>query len=198
MAKNNSKEDIHNRIEKLKQQLKKQGKGNIIALGEGGCSPELEEKFYQYILAFEQIEAVQLFEILVNGGLELPTPEKLDNVQISKKLWQVINGLSLLGVFLYSTDHLSDRELYEYLWYDCLHEPTVIQPENQDSAYHVDLIGSGSEEDLFIFLKYYADETDRKMWAGDLPQNDFPGSEKKPYDRDRLLPTRENWREARC
>ena len=159
MTKNNSKENIHNRIEHLKQQLKKQGKENIISLGQDDSSPELEEKFYQYILDFEKIEAVQLFETLVNGGLDLPSPEKLDDVQMSEKLWQVINGLSFLGVFLYSTDHLSDRELYKYLWHDCLHEPAIIQPENQDSAYHIDMIGSGSEEDLFIFLKYYADET---------------------------------------
>ena len=88
---------------------------------------------------------------------------------------------------------MSDRELYENLWHDHLREETFIQPGTPDCACHLDIIGSGSEEDIFIYLKYYADEEDRRSWASDYPQEDFPSHEKKPYNRDIHLPKREKW-----
>lgn len=193
MPKNNPKKDRQAHIDNLKQQLKKHGKGEVISFESDECPADIQEEFLQYVLSFEQGDHKPLFETLVNGGLDLPPPEALDDTQLNKKLWQVINAMSFLGVFLYSTDHLSDRTLYEHLWHDSLREDTFIQPENQDVACNIDIIGSGSEEDIFIYLKYYANEEDRNWWAKDFPLDNFPAPEKKPYDRDRLLPKRENW-----
>jgi len=39
----------------------------------------------------------------------LPPPDELSDSELSVKLWEVINMLALLGTFLHSTDHLSDR-----------------------------------------------------------------------------------------
>ena len=193
MSKDDSKEDSQARIENLKRQVKEHGKGDIISFGVDECPSELQEQFWEHVLSFEQGQHITLFETLVNGGLSLPSPETLDEAQLSKKLWQVINAMSLLGVFLYSTDHLSDRGLYEHLWHDSLREEGFFQPTNQDLACHLDILGSGSEEDIFLFLKYYANDEERSFWADDFPLDDFPAPEKKPYDRDRLLPKRENW-----
>ena len=198
MSKDNSKDDSLTRIKSLKKQLEEQSKGDISSFGLDECPTELKEKFYEYIVDFEQQQSSQLFTTLVDGGLVLPSPESLDDAQLTKKLWQLINALSLLGVFLYSTDHLSDRNLYEKLWHEELREECFIQPENQNFACHIDMIGSGSEEDIFIFLKYYADDKERKYWADFYPLESFPRPEKKPYDRDRLLPIRDNWIAAQC
>ena len=74
--------------------------------------------------------------------------------QLKDTLWEVIHALAGLGTYLHSTDHLSDRELYTHLWSESLREPTVIMPENPDFAYHIDLVGSGSDEDTFLYLKH--------------------------------------------
>ena len=198
MSKDDSKENNQTCIENLKRQVKKQVKGEIISFGLDECSSELEKKFWEYMLSFEKGQHTQLFRTLTNGGLSLPTPDTLDDSQLTKKLWQVINSLSLLGVFLYHTDHLSDRDLYEHLWHDSLREDGFIQPTNQDYACHLDIVGSGNEEDTFIFLKYYASEEERNWWTNEYPQDDFPTPEQKPYDRDRHLPKREEWGEGQC
>jgi len=78
-------------------------------------SQELREQFWERVVAYEKAEWITPFELLVQGGMELPAPEELDESQLTAKLWEVIPGLAMLRVFLYSTDHLSNRELYEEL-----------------------------------------------------------------------------------
>ena len=59
---------------------------------------------------------------------------------------------------------------------------------NQDSACHYQLLSSGSEEDTYLYLKYFADEEWRKDWLKQFPDHNMPDPEDPPYDRDRLLP----------
>jgi hypothetical protein len=81
--------------------------------------------------------------------------------------------------------------LYTLLWRDTLHEEVKALPYDEDSAYHIDLLGSGSEEDLQLYLKYYADEEERGRWLKDFPDVAMPDHEHPPYDRDRYLPQAE-------
>ncbi|MEE7626149.1 hypothetical protein V3O24_08245 [Methylobacter sp. Wu8] len=152
-------------------------------------STELQEQFWERVVAFEEAEWTTSFDQLVQGGMELPAPEALDDSQLSAKLWEVIRGLAMLRTFLYCTDHLSDRELYEELWHEVLREETPDMPVNEDSACHIDLVGSGSEQDNELYLRYYADEEDRRRWAKDWPNDVMPKHEPLPYDRDRHLPS---------
>ncbi len=64
-------------------------------------------------------------------------------------------------------------------------------PPNPDSACHLDIIGSGSEEDIEIALKYYDDEEERAFWREQFPEDPIPDHEDPPYDRDRHLPQRD-------
>jgi hypothetical protein len=153
-------------------------------------STELREQFWERVVAFEEAEWVTSFDQLVQGGMELPAPEELDDSQLSAKLWEVIRGLATLRTFLYSTDHLSDRELYEELWHEVLREETPDMPINESSACHIDLVSSGSEHDNELYLRYYADEEERQRWAKDWPNDAIPEHEALPYDRDRHLPSR--------
>ena len=93
-----------------------------------------------------------------------------------------------MGAYLEHTDHLSDRELYILLWGDVLLEEIVFQSGDMNLACHIDLIGSGSEEDNNIYLKYYADEDDRTLWVKEFPGESVPSRERLPFDRDRQLP----------
>ena len=140
------------------------------------------------MLAFERADAVPLFDRLIQAGVLLPSPEDLSDDDLHNTLWQVIRTLALLGAYLHCTNHLSDRELYSHLWREALREPTVLLPHEPAFSMHLDVIGSGSEEDMAIYLRYYADETTRLEWARDFPDLAMPAHEEPPHDRDRLLP----------
>ena len=156
-------------------------------------SQELREQFWEYVVAYEEAERITSFDLLMQGGVALPAPEELDDMQLNAKLWEVIRGLALLRTFLYNTNHLSDRELYEELWHEELLVENPDMPINENSACHIDLVGSGSKEDSELYLRYYADEEDRNQWAKDWPNDIIPAHETPPYDRDRYLPTRNQY-----
>jgi hypothetical protein len=107
---------------------------------------DLEEVFQDCVDAYENTEARPLSDVLPESGVRLPRPEELDDAQLKDKLWELINALALHGTFLHCTDHLSDRELYTELWTEILPEPTVLMPGNLSYGYHIDMVGSGSEE----------------------------------------------------
>ncbi len=153
----------------------------------------LREQFWEYVVAYEEAERITSFDLLVQGGVALPAPEELDDMQLNAKLWEVIRGLALLRIFLYSTNHLSDRELYEELWHEELRVENPDMPIDENYACHIDLVGSGSEEDAELYLRYYADEETRNQWAKDWPNTIIPAHEAPPYDRDRYLPTRDQY-----
>jgi hypothetical protein len=120
-------------------------------------------------------------------GIDLPPPGDLTDEEITAKIWEVVEGLKELHVFLGSTDHLCDRELYVKLWNDSLPEETFICTL-PNAACHIDLVGSGSEEDIETWLRYYGDEVDRELWSRQWPDHPVPAHEELPYDRDRFLP----------
>lgn len=128
------------------------------------------------------------FDTLVAMGVLLPSPEELSDAQLSAKLWEVIEALAFLGAYLEHTDHLSDRELYSRLWSEELREASLFLPDDPDSAWHIDFVGSGSEEDVVLYLTYYADEEERQLWRADWWDGPLPFSKPVPYDRDRHLP----------
>lgn len=151
-------------------------------------SGAMREQFWERVEAFESKEWTTSFDLLVQGGMTLPAPEELDDLQLTAKLWEVIRGLAMLRIFLYNTNHLSDRELYQELWQQVLREENPVMPINENSACHIDLVSSGSEEDNELYLRYYADEEARQIWSLDWPEDDMPEHEVPPYDRDRYLP----------
>ncbi|NLV32515.1 MAG: hypothetical protein GXY47_15340 [Acidobacteria bacterium] len=146
------------------------------------------EMFAQEMRFMERVGARPLFDHLEEGGVALPSPETLDDEALHARLWEVIRAMALLGHYLTSTDHLSDRELYERLWNEILREPSCIPPQGSRAACHIDILGGCSAEDLAIRMKYYADEDEREGWASDFPDDEMPPHEDLPYDRDQFLP----------
>ena len=69
-------------------------------------------------------------------------------------------------------DHLSDRELYTLLWSDLL--PQQMDALDEDTTWHIDILGGCSEEDLQLRLKYYADDDFRDCWAKEWPDDELP------------------------
>ncbi len=142
----------------------------------------------QNIVAYESAPWTTHYQQLQEAGVELPDPETLDDEKLTAKLWEVIEALARMRVFLQSTNHLSDRELYTLLWSDVLLEEVKAMVFDEYSAWHIDLIGSGSDEDIHLWMKHYADEETRRQWMKDWPDYDLPKHEDPPYDRDRHLP----------
>jgi len=152
------------------------------------CPPETAAQFWLSVAAYEQAPWTTHFQELLDAGVELPAPESMDDLQLAAKLSEVVDGLARMRVFLSQTDHLSDRELYTLLWKDTLREPVKDMPRDESSAWHIDLLSGGGEEDTRLYMKYYADEETRRGWLADFPDDEMPPHEEPPYDRDRFLP----------
>ena len=188
MAKPKADDDQEKRIEALKRQAEELSGGDMEIGALDDCSAETEEAFWEHIVDYEEAPWTTHFQQLENAGVSLPAPDSLKDEELTAKLWEVIQKLALLHVFIEQTDHLSDREVYTYLLNDCLQEETKAMPMAANSAYHIQLLSSGSDEDNFLYLKYYADEDWRRQWHKEWPKDLMPDHEDPTYDRDRLLP----------
>ena len=191
-SKQQTNEERQRHIRELQERLQRIAGGPVSMGFSEDCPEEIRERFLESVVAFEEAEPVALFDELGKMGLQLPAPEEMDDVQLYNKLWEIIRCMSLLGSYLHNTGHLSDRELYRRLWSELLREPTVLLPHNQNYAEHIDIIGSGNEEDIQIYLKYYADEEERQHWAEEPMAGPIPPHEPLPFDRDRILPQAPN------
>lgn len=176
-------DDQETRIAKLRRELEKLG-GSTVTLE--AMPADMEEQFLRHVLEYERAEEISLLQHLENAGLEIPAPDQLDQTALTAKLDEMIQRMATLGVYLLNTNHLNDRELYEYLYHNALREDAVLFPENPSYAYMIDL--TGSDEDTQTYLKYYADEEHRKQWARDWPDDPLPQHEDPPFNRDSSLP----------
>jgi hypothetical protein len=180
--------DKEERIKNLRAELEKIG-GTVVDRLESMPS-DMEEEFLRHVLEYETAQPISFLTWLANSGIEVPAPDKLDDKTLSIKLQEVIYGMAYVGAYLLHTNHLSDRELYEFLS-EFLTEEVVLFPENPDYAYIIDMIGnveSGSDDDIQTYLKYYADDKARVKWGHDWPGDKIPKHEDPPFDRDRFLP----------
>ena len=180
-------ESPKNEIEALKRRAEElSGHMEIGALDD--CPAEVEEAFWKHVVDYEEAPWTTHFRQLESAGVLLPEPDSLNDEELTDKLWEVIQKLALLHVFVDQTNHLSDRELYTFLWAGALRDETKALPLAANSAYHIEPLGGCSEEDMQLYLKYYADEDWRRQWHKDWPNDPIPAHEDPPYDRDRLLP----------
>ena len=71
-------QDLQRRIDELLD--------DAIMFDESEDMPEgLHNQFMDYITAFEEAEWVTTFDVLVQGGMELPRPDELDDTQLSRQ-----------------------------------------------------------------------------------------------------------------
>ena len=188
MAKLEDNDDQDKRIEDLKRRAEELCGGEMEVGTIDDCPAEVEESFWKHVVDYEEAPLTTNFQQLEEAGVSLPAPDSLNDEELTAKLWEVIQKLALLRVFIAQTDHLSDRELYTHLWTDSLREETPMMPPNANGAWHIEMRGGWSEEDTQLYLKYYADEAWRRDWHKDFPDDAIPAHEELRYDRDRLLP----------
>ncbi len=177
--------EIH--IEKMKRELDDLAGGSMISGSFGEASPALAEIFLERVCAFENAEYDTNFNRLVERGVEMVPPAELDDTNLAAKLREVLCGLAAIRCFLHDTDHLSDRELYTWLWTDGLREETP-DLSRLGGAWRTSPIGSCTDQDIATFLKYYASKKERRRWKKDFPNDVLPPRCSLPYDRHRTLP----------
>lgn len=175
------------RIERMKRELEELSGGSMVTGSFEEVSPELEEIFLERACEFERAPWGTNCDRLVRHGIELIPPAELDDPALRAKLYEVVRGLATIRCFLEDTDHLSDRELYTWLWSNALREETP-DLSQLGGAWHTSPIGSGNDEDTAIFLKYYATEKERHHWKREFPNDPLPPRCSLPYNRDRNLP----------
>lgn len=131
------------------------------------------------------VEEVVPFEMLLALGMELPPPYRVPDQSLEPLLSTIVDTLASMRIFLEFTDHLSDRELYEILWSEVLREE-VWMSNHRDAATFLSLCRYEAE-DTEAWLRYYADEEERRRWAAECG-TEVPAHCDLPYDRDRFLP----------
>ena len=182
--------DQHERIEQLKQEVRRLAGGDDQSFGIDNLPPDLAEEFLQRVIAFETAPMVTDFAQLLADGVELPDPDTVADGEVGAILWRVIVALSRHRVFLERTNHLNDRELYSVLWHNVLREEHAALPGGIPGGWHVDI--PGDDGDATSYLTYYATERDREMWRKDFPDARMPPHREPAYDRDARLPVPED------
>lgn len=80
--------------------------------------------------------------LLEHGIIPVPPQELTNDTDLHDELWTIIEGLSLVGLFLMNTDHLTDRDLYCRLYYKILDEQTRLMPPASEAAEYIDCFHS--------------------------------------------------------
>jgi hypothetical protein len=119
---------------------------------------------------------------LQKRGFTPPAPDEVSDADMNTALTNVIWALYDLHVEIDDADHLSDRELYTAL-YEYLGEDTMVFPDIPNATTHWSPIGSCTDEDMQVYLRYYADDQRRLEWAKEYPEDPMPSSELPPHFR---------------
>jgi len=178
---------VEARLQHLKHRLREMG---ICECSEHSAlsDPELQLAFLEQVLAIEAEPCTTYAHQLISRGIQLPPPEDIPEDRVVDKLQQIIDALSGLRVFLTNTGHLSDLQLYKELWSEALNEFTWDMSGCTNGGMHLDLLGSGSEEDTQTWLAYFADEQQRREWQDQFPHETLPPRKELVSDRDTELP----------
>ncbi|MFZ0430009.1 MAG: hypothetical protein WAO20_17970 [Acidobacteriota bacterium] len=175
------------RISRLRERLREITGSEMLHYENPNVPPEIIEQSLRQIVQYEEAD-MGLVPVVKLPPLEFPCLDNLADEEVHELLWQKIRELSDRRIFLDQTDHLSDRELYEVLCSPEMRECTT-RAIGPNGAIHFDILGGYSDEDIELYLRYYADTVDRAFWEDDWPGDELPPHEDPPYSRDCRLPS---------
>ena len=125
---------------------------------------------------------------LAKENVSLLPPAEITEETLTPILWELLHNLALRGFYVLHTDHLSDGELYNDLWQHGLREPAHLPGRNPRGGWFHDFLGSWGEDDMRLWLRYYASDEERAKHAAEWPKDAIPPKEKPPFNRDWRLP----------
>ncbi|HEY3242613.1 MAG TPA: hypothetical protein VGM03_04600 [Phycisphaerae bacterium] len=125
------------RINELKEQANELVGREMTHWESPDCPPEIAEQFWKNVIEYEKAPLTTHFDQLAEQGQAPPAPDELTDEQISDRLWKLIQNLAARRIFMDRTNHLSDRELYEYLWSRGLREKVPDMHMGSSGAWHL-------------------------------------------------------------
>ncbi len=99
---------------------------------------------------------------------------------VGDELRTLLDHLASLGVVVEFGDHLSDRELYVWIGEQLNGHMALVH----DYILHLDVIGSGGDEDNQLYLTYYASDAERARWKTEFPDEELPPRKELQYKRE--------------
>ncbi|MCO6044159.1 hypothetical protein NG895_09590 [Aeoliella sp. ICT_H6.2] len=133
-----------------------------------------ENEFLESMLEWERAPMVPISQWF-DPELLLPHPDHLSQDDLSGLLCSVVEQLYQQYIVLDFTNHLDDRQLYTLIYRDILpsYEKKLAK---RRSFLHWDC--ANIEGDPSIWLRYYASDEERDVWAGEtgepLPPREVP------------------------
>lgn len=138
---------------------------------------------------FEDVEWHVARSILARHGFEPHSRETISEQETRGRLWELIYAMAARRFYLSCTDHLSDDELHHWLHKNWLDEATAdLPPEAALDTRISPVCECGEEEGTLIWIRYYADEEERRLLAKKYAAEAIPPHEDPQHDRDRFLP----------
>jgi hypothetical protein len=179
-------------IEAMKRKARELVGGEMIeGSGQQIVPLDIQHQFWQNVLATESAPYKLRREILAEAGFRAPAPNALTDQEVTAHLWRLINALAERRIFIFSTNHLSDRELYTLLVEAVLEEEMQLLPSDAGWSCRIcihEYGAPGDEDGSLLYLRYYADEATRAHWVQEF-QEEIPPHCDPPFDRDRHLPS---------
>jgi hypothetical protein len=125
---------------------------------------------------------------LVEQNIPLLPPAEITDETVTPILWELLHNLALRGFYVLHTDHFSDRDLYAELWERGLRDPAHLPGRNPRGGWFHDFLGGWGENDMQLWLRFYASDEERAKHAKDWPKDRIPPKEKPISNRDWRLP----------
>jgi len=163
--------------------------GGEVGMPPGKTPSEADLEFMEEVLAWETTPRSSNREWLKRQGLQFLPAFACSDAQLAVELPRLIRALATARVFLYHTNHLSDRELYELLCREVLPDECSDGARTEQDGFHWDFAGGG--RDMEAWLQYHAGPAERREWQQEFPDEILPPKKRAPFDRDRHLPQRE-------
>ncbi len=147
--------------------------------------PLLDPTLEAHLRACEPENWTPPAEQLTRKNIPLLPPAEITDETLTPILWELLHNLSLQGFYVLHTDHFIDRELYAELWERGLRDPCHLPGRNPRGGWFHDFLGSWGDEQMQLWLRYYATDEERAKHAKEYK---LPPKEKPPCNRDWRLP----------
>ena len=123
------------------EQYFKDRKVAIAKLMRENNADKMDEFQWTMIYDFEHAPTVTSRKrLLEHGIIPVPPHELPDPTSMHDELWTIIEALSLTGIYLLNTGHLTDSDLYSRLYYRILDEETRLMPPSSEAAEYIDCL----------------------------------------------------------
>jgi hypothetical protein len=147
-------------------------------------SPDPDSALEAHLRATEPENWTPPAASLAAQHIPLLPPAEITEDMLAPILWELLHNLALTGFYVLHTDHLSDRELYAELWERGLRNPAYLPGRSVRAGWFHDFLGSWGEDDMKLWLRFYATDEERARHAEECPNDALPPQEKPAFNRD--------------